>query len=143
MKIAISKAVVLVVAKELLEENTTTTTLEVKQELRKRGFDARQSDTSNMMAQLGIEENWDVDSSGLYKIYAFGPARSSKKAAVSKTVLENAILKTKVSGCWEMNSVTSSTVIYVDGNATRDEARAIYTRETGISHADTRGRKVK
>ncbi len=157
MKKTLDKTAVLVVAVTLLQANSNTTTLEVKNELRKQGYDARQSEISNYMSQLATEENWDVDARGPYKTFAAGttglvtatiPVTGTKGYKVTKsgnaTKVTATVLATKVSGCWELNSTTSSTVVYVDGSVSREKARTAYMNEVaGTIWADTRSRRVK
>jgi hypothetical protein len=143
---SIDKVTVLVAAATLMLKNSTTTTLEVKNELRKSGYNARQSEISDLMAQLGVEEKWDVNNSGSFKVYAPGSTAgiASVASPSGTSASTGTILSTKVSGCWEMNSTTSSTVVFVNGSLSREKARTAYMNQvTGTAWADTRGRRVK
>ena len=67
----IDKEVVLGMAEALMILNGSTTTLEVKIELRKQGYQATQSAISHFMDLLGEEEKWIFDFNGSYRTYAF------------------------------------------------------------------------
>lgn len=69
---AITKDIVKDVAEELMEENGQTTTLEVKEELRKRGYFAVQKEVSDLMFDLGHEEDWNIqnDPTGTHRVYS-------------------------------------------------------------------------
>lgn len=69
---AITKDIVKDVAEDLMEKNGQTTTLEVKDELRNRGYWAVQDEVSNMMFDLGHEEDWDIqnDPTGTHRVYS-------------------------------------------------------------------------
>jgi len=67
----LTKADVYDVAMDLIEENGSTTTLDVKKELRKNGFFAKQVEVSNYMNEISDEENWNFTFNGVHRTYKF------------------------------------------------------------------------
>lgn len=65
----LTRDVVRDVAKDLLESNNTTTTLEIKQELRKQGYWAKQDDVSTHMDNIYFNENWTYTDNGGHRVY--------------------------------------------------------------------------
>jgi len=66
----LTKDAVLLVAQRLMLTVGQTSTLEVKLELRKKGYHALQDDVSVTMAELAKEEDWKVGDNGTHKLYA-------------------------------------------------------------------------
>jgi hypothetical protein len=69
MKKTLTKADVFDVASDLIEANGSTTTLDIKKELRNRGFFALQADVSDYMVQVCSEEDWDFTFNGAHRVY--------------------------------------------------------------------------
>jgi len=67
----LTKADVYDVAMDLIEENGSTTTLDVKKELRNNGFFAKQVEVSNFMSEVADEENWSFTFNGVHRVYKF------------------------------------------------------------------------
>ena len=69
---AITSDIVKEVAEKLMESNGQTTTLEVKKELRNRGYWAKQKEVSDLMFDLSNTEDWDVQNaaSGTHRLYS-------------------------------------------------------------------------
>lgn len=65
----LTKEVVKNYAQALMLQNDTTTTLDVKEVLRERGYYATQEEISEIMKTLCEEESWCFTSNGKYKIY--------------------------------------------------------------------------
>ncbi|TAE74631.1 MAG: hypothetical protein EAZ85_04230 [Bacteroidetes bacterium] len=63
---------VLVVAEELIEKNGSTTTLDVKNLLRQRNFQASQNEVSSFMNQISARESWQSTQNSNFKVYSFG-----------------------------------------------------------------------
>ena len=140
----LDKVAVLVEACTLMLNNGQTTTLEVKNSLRKQGYDARQADVSAFMAELSGEEKWKAKDTGSYKVYEPGTTGLVVSKTTTVGIRPATVLTTKTSGCWEMNSTTSSKVVYMNGSVSREKARtADMNQVPGTAWADTRGRKVK
>ncbi|WP_338762542.1 hypothetical protein WAF17_17815 [Bernardetia sp. ABR2-2B] len=60
------------VAHEHFKKRGFTTTLDVKNELRKKGFHAIQSEVSLWMDELATDEEWDYESNGTFRMYSLG-----------------------------------------------------------------------
>lgn len=69
MSKTLTKADVFDVASDLIEQNGSATTLEIKNELRHRGFFALQADVSQFMMDVCIEENWVFTVNGNHRVY--------------------------------------------------------------------------
>ncbi len=149
----ITKQDVLAVAADLINQNGSTTTLEVKSVLRKNGFTARQTEVSNFMDELAkIDDEFAIVSdNGTYRTYGAVPSAvanqntSSGPTAVFASVSTTGSLNTAVKGCWEVNAADnkSNVVMYFDSNMTRDAVRQAYAKATGIKFMDTRSRIYK
>ncbi len=63
---------VLSVAEELIEKNGSTTTLDVKNLLRNRNFQATQNEVSSFINQASIQESWQSHQNSNFKVYSFG-----------------------------------------------------------------------
>ena len=59
------------VATKLILAEGSTTTLEVKNNLRRDGYLAYQADISLQMKQIALQENWVVLDNGQFFIYTF------------------------------------------------------------------------
>jgi hypothetical protein len=127
----LDKTTVLNTAVALITNNGKTTTLEVKEELRKKGYKAFQKEISSYLQDIASEENLQATDAGNHKIYSFDQSQAWNKKLARKQ------------GDWEMNSTTHSNVIYVPSHFTRDQARQEYCNQVGAKWADTRGRKIK
>ena len=142
----LNKTAVLIAAVDLFLSHSQTTTLDVKNKLRADGYNAKQSEVSQFMKDLKAEESWTSSDGGGFQIYypATHSATASTGTATAAKVGKGAVVLTKsVTGCWEMNSVTNSAIVFVDGSVTREKARTAYMHQVpGTAWADTRGRKV-
>lgn len=148
----ITKQDVLAVAADLINQNGSTTTKEVKEALRKNGFTARQVEVSSFMDELAkIDDELAILSdNGTYRTYGAIPSTlqpvfaSASSTATQATGILTTPLNAAVKGCWEVNAaVRSSVVMYFDSNMTRDAVRQAYAKATGIKFADTRSRIYK
>lgn len=133
---------VIVVAADLIVKNGSTTTLDVKNELRTRGFKAFQIEVSKFMDAACVSENWEINDNGIYRTYADRNTSSPTKIKPATTGTASSMIKGNV-GDWEVNSVTDKTVIILGGHLTRDAVRSAYAKATGAKFADTRARKIK
>lgn len=142
----IDKSKVLVAAVSLMVKQGSATSLEVKNELRKNGYNARQAEVRDLLNDLRQEESWNVSDNGTFKIYtpktnSFKPTSPSSVAKTSSTAT---ILTAPAKGCWEVNATTGSKVVYVNGSVTRSAARYAFVKNVpGTDYADTRSRKIK
>lgn len=58
-------------AMDLIKTNGNTTSLDVKNELRKRGFTAYQEDVAINLHELAIDIDLNIDTNGEYNVYSF------------------------------------------------------------------------
>jgi len=65
-----TKADVFDVASDLIEQNGSTTTLDIKKEMRNRGFFALQADVSSLMINICDEEDWTFTFNGVHRVYS-------------------------------------------------------------------------
>jgi len=70
MKKTVDKAAVKKTAEKLMNDNGSTTTLDVKNTMRKDGYFAEQSVVSDHMRTLNSEEDWDYTSNGSFNTYS-------------------------------------------------------------------------
>lgn len=66
---AVNSETIRVVALELMKENKTTSTLEIKRILRDMGFWAIQSEVSEQMKEIAAQEEWHFTCNGTYRTY--------------------------------------------------------------------------
>ncbi|MCK9576368.1 MAG: hypothetical protein M0R51_10645, partial [Clostridia bacterium] len=76
MSKTLTKADVFDVASDLIETNGSTTTLDIKNELRVRGFFAKQADVSDLMIQVCAEENYSFSYNGVHRVYTDSKGQS-------------------------------------------------------------------
>jgi hypothetical protein len=140
----LTKVAVLTAAVDLMLSNSQTTNLDVKERLRKEGYNAKQTDVSDHMRQLKNEEAWTSSDSGAgYQIYY--PASSGAGMTSSPVTTPSASVSPvgKVIGAWEVNSVSGTGILYFAGSNTRSAARWAFAVANKVQYVDTRARKVK
>ena len=59
------------IATALILANGSTTTLDVKNSLRRRGYEARQEDVSQWLLVICFWESWAVKDNGKHRVYSF------------------------------------------------------------------------
>ena len=69
----INKDIVKQAAEYLILTNGQTTTLEVKTHLRNQNYIAFQSEVSKIMEEIGLEQDWDVEFNGTYRVFRLMP----------------------------------------------------------------------
>ena len=84
------------VAEKLMTNNLQTTTLEVKNQLRKDGFYAEQKEVSRWMLQLATWQNWTMANQGNHRVYRFRD--DSNDTLTNYLEKDNAFWEVKVSG---------------------------------------------
>ncbi|RRA99741.1 hypothetical protein [Larkinella rosea] len=67
----INQQAVRMAATTLILAEGSTTTLDVKIHLRKRGYQAYQSDVSDLLFAVAQGENWAMNDNGTYRVYYF------------------------------------------------------------------------
>lgn len=141
------------VAEELITLNGTTTTLEVKQALRLKGFFALQDEVSSAMSSLGF----NFTENGTYRTYT---SKTNVNLSKRKTIThkQKPTLVTNSNGTYTYTrrdgksidtvdssnffrkawSITNSEELFFGPGCTRNEARFIYSKITGTKYSDTR-----
>lgn len=169
----LSKADVYDVAIDLIEDNGSTTTLDIKNELRNRGFFAKQADVSEFMLQVADEEGWNFSYNGVHRVYtmddgsmsnqlknagksANAPAGGSnifnvynnQTATDSYTKRDGTIIEAideddAEAGDYRVFSVSDSRELYFKGGWSRSEVRFAFAKITDTDYADTRIKTIK
>ena len=150
------------VAESLIASNTTTTTLDVKEELRTRGYIANQSEVSSMMDKVSSDCNFSIDNSnGTYRI--FSTSLSSGNSSLTALLNTSKTLKTKKPSAvaisikskdlkpitnpkqrdWEVSSISCQHILYFDGYNKRDTVRYTFARTHNVHFHSTRSRRVR
>jgi hypothetical protein len=145
---------------ELLDENDQTTSLEVKEELRSRGFWATQAIVGVALREIADENGIDWDFNGTYRTYykagtqnmsptpSFGGVLVSAPTVPAKkrvpiTAQDREPIDTPDTGDWEVTSTADpSTVMYFKGALTPGQARYAFHLETGVAYVDIRSKRV-
>lgn len=153
------------VAEQLIEDNGSTTNLDVKMQLRKEGYYATQGIISNFMSELIDDEGWHVTNNGRFRtvghsdVSAVNVVSSSAgfpgsvlsddsddfkpgKRYVRRDGIELVSLSQPTPGDWiisDANGINHSLVF--DGRFTRDQVRQAYSSICGIDFTDTRSRR--
>lgn len=132
------------VAIAMVQKQKSCTSLEVKQELRNKGFWAKQSEISGMLAEVAEEEGWDVNDNGMFKTYELPLVSPIAKVNTPNPVATsaNTSIKKQTGPQWEVNSVTDKKVLYFSLSYTRDQVRQMYAKTVGVKFVDTRSRKI-
>ena len=86
----LTKQDVLSVAVALMNANGSTTSLDVKNQLRADDFNARQQEVGEFMRELQIEQNWDKNSTGLYNVYSVA-APSTSTSSTSNSIVDDCV----------------------------------------------------
>lgn len=160
---------VLSVATELISKNGSTTTLEVKLELRNRGFYATQKEVSSTMDGLDLLGKLSFTNNGVWRTYfmqnsavastvssIYGNIKRIVKAKGSnKNIKVDAFSYTKRDGTviasvhhsdqtahYAVSSTTSSEQLYFPKKYTKDEIRQAYAKINGVHFHDTRVAKL-
>lgn len=161
----IDLALVITVAEELMYNFKGTTTLEVKTELRNRGYWATQSEVSDLMVIANDQQNWGFSNKtntqgNAYRVYVLSdpttiPASVSNVSSTSPSVNINASIYTMrngtsinsiaapVIGDWKVSSVVKNNEMYFPGNYTRAQVRNAYRGVYGVAIQDTRSKRIK
>ena len=156
----LSKVAVMLTAIELMKDQGTTTTLEVKEALRVEGYFAKQVDVSTLMFKIAQEEDWVIDSSGIFRVYSLD---SDYMAAGAGTVgingsvpLRSSTIKHRngceidvielgedeeIDGDWMVESNTELPMFFSQ-IYTRDEVRSAYAKLNNVSFAKVRSSRI-
>ena len=128
----LTKLAVQEVADTLLETDSVTTTLDVKNALRKDGYWARQEAVSDYMAELGDEGKFWYTDNGQHRLYELAPSSTALATQPTTTLVldptmdDAEVLDTPVKGCWQVFVYTDRTrTMYIGDSVPRNVARAL------------------
>lgn len=143
---------------ELLEENGETTSLDVKQRLRKNGYWAEQAETTQFVRQIAFDKDLDWDFNGQYRTY-FKESNSTKQNLVPASNTTASIpgvvkkftdpanpadrlpINSPITGDWECTSKFGPTHYFI-GKLSGPQARYAYSLIEGIPYIDVRSKLV-
>lgn len=111
----LTKADVYDVALDLIEENGSTTTLNVKNELRNRNFYAKQADVSEFMIQIADDENWLFTYNGVHRVYKIGSGNSTQSNTSLSNQLKNTGKQKSATNSFTKNGVSGLSYTKRDG----------------------------
>lgn len=152
----LSKADVFDVVTDLIEENGSTTTLDIKNELRERGFFAKQADVSEFMQQIADSEDIEFNFNGVHRVYTIKTSRKVQTQKINTgntmhvytatqyvkrdgTEIETIDKCDSESGDYRVWSVNHDEELYFgDIGYTRSDLRQAYASICGVKFADTR-----
>jgi hypothetical protein len=159
----LNKVAVMLVAIEMMKDQGTATTLEVKEALRAEGYFAKQADVSNFMFEVAQEEGWAIDNSSTYRTYSLDANHVAAKAVVTATQstgnpnYASAVIKHRdgsevtvtekeetdaVIGDWVCDH-PSGMEMYFDAIYTRDEVRGAYAKINAVDFSSVTSGKIK
>jgi len=150
---------------ELLEENETTTSLEVKEELRNRGFWATQQEIGPLVRDIGDEEGTYWDFNGSYRTYHLEVPPSQPNVPIYSAPVVNTPglipvtyqtstapkipidpadrkpLNQPEDGCWECSCPGNYRTEYFSSKLTAGQARYAYEKISGAMYVNIRSKK--
>ena len=147
----VTKEIVKEVMQNLIEKNSQTTSLEVKEELRNLGYWVTQREVSNTLNELSNEDDSNLEVTfsicGKYKIYSIIKNTSITIPTIIKNIKLVDIQETNPKD-WYATCTTNSYGLYFKGNLTRDEVRCAYVKEMKknnipVKFHDTRAIRIK
>ena len=156
----LSKVAVMLTAIELMKDQGTTTTLEVKEALRVEGYFAKQVDVSTLMFEVAQEEGWTINSSGIFRVYSLNSnhiAAGAGTVGVNGSVsLRSSTIKHRngcevdvieleedeeIDGDWMVESDTKLPMFF-DQIYTRDEVRSAYAKLNNVSFTKVHSSRI-
>ena len=148
-------------AVKLMQSNGSTTTLDVKNELRTLGFWATQGIVSDLMNEVSDDEGWTFDNTSGYRVYrvkavATTDSNDSNDSQDDGSVsddgkymsrngkkIEAIDAKDIKSDDWECYSqVAGIPTQYFPGEFSRDEVRCAFRFYAGLHFNDTRAKRL-
>jgi hypothetical protein len=157
----LNKIAVMLVAIEMMKDQGTATTLEVKEALRAEGYFAKQADVSNFMFEVAQEEGWAIDNSSTFRTYSLDPnhvaatvistnstgnsnlaSHTIKHRDGSEVTVTEKVEADAVVGDWICDHYLGDEM-YFDAIYTRDEARGAYAKINNVDFASVTSSKVK
>lgn len=138
------------VANELFATHNTLTTLEVKEELRKRNYWVTQRTVSEALNNAASSQDWSYYDNGTYRVYTSNniapvqslPAPTASTQVITPTAPVNNYGKTKIAD-WTCFNGNNMNQFKVYKNMTRNQAVARFSAEHGVRYIDVKPRIVK
>jgi hypothetical protein len=139
------------VVSDLIKENGATTTLEVKNALRAKGFKADQNQVSYDMSENRKDMNLQYRTLNNYRIYApVGTLPSAALAAApviaytrrDGTILETITENEASSEDWVVSDINNNQELFFSGDHTRDAVRSAYATIFKVPIQEVRSRMV-
>lgn len=157
---------VLDVAEQLIKDNNETTTLEIKEELRKKGFKAFQSDVSEVMATEHHTRNFSYSENGTHRIYSIVtsqpqylssgglgsvgillPQSNVNTSQIHSYKRKDGLIVQNINrqkGAWTIFDVNNkANILYFPSNISRSMARQAFANLTHTKYDNTRSKTVK
>lgn len=159
--LTLSKQDVKDIAEDLMNTNGSTTTLEVKMELRSRGFWATQADVRDFMDEISEEADYDVQQNGAYRVFKLEsqPITQTQKANFLHSIFSTpstpaaprfsskAMVSIKESeadtGDWKVYSTLVQDELFFDKQYTRDQVRCAFRLQFPMAIKFTRACRIK
>jgi len=146
---------------DLLDKNGQTTSLEVKEELRTRGFWATQAIVGVALQEIAEDEDIPFDFNGIYRTYhklstqmsptsaILVPIATATRPAVSISSVRQPVnpqdrdpLMTAEPDAWKCTSADGSNPMFFKGLLTAEQARYAYHLTTGETYVNVRSKRV-
>lgn len=158
MKPIVEKNDVREVFNELLEDNGITTSVDVKNELRNRGFWATQERVAGFMREISAEDGIDFDFNGIYREYLLNSkpvipnnpysylgtqsAQGFTKPAIDPADREP--IDNPEDGDWEaFDSSVPSAVYYFKGKLSAGQAKSAFCEKLGTDFLSARVKRYQ
>lgn len=129
-----TKADVFDVASDLIEQNGSTTTLDIKKEMRNRGFFALQADVSSLMIDICDEEDWSFTFNGVHRVYSDAPVAKSTNTAPQQTGNNSSALR-NAAGQGQQSNVIPQTQHAATGKSHTKRSGKVITAFADASEA--------
>ncbi|WP_111626898.1 hypothetical protein [Larkinella arboricola] len=81
----ITRQAVCLAATTLILAEGSTTTLDVKNHLRNRGYRAYQAEVSTWLFAVAQQQNWAINDNGTYRVYYFAPLTALPARLTNRT----------------------------------------------------------
>lgn len=132
------------IAVELMLENGSTTSLEVKEKAREEDYWAVQSEVSRLLQQASTNNAWEESNNGMYNVYTDDSSDLEVEDDEQDEEDENASTgrtRDNVKTTWEAHSPGMDSEEFED--CTRSQARTRYANKHGISYSVVGARMIK
>jgi hypothetical protein len=141
------------VFEDLLDKNSQTTSLEVKEELRNKGFWATQAVVGTELRKIADEKECDWNFNGTYRIY-YEPGTLMSPTSVQTVTVTSSPPKlpipndlrdpitNPVKDDWEVSCIGQD-VMYFSGKLRAGQAKSLYVQSTEADFLDVRVLRVQ